>query len=168
MMKSVGFAMIFCAGLLLSFQRISIERHRLDTLQSFCSMLEQFSGLLESEVLPMPELVAKLGGRTKGAGRIFLDILRNNMDRLGEKDFQELWREALEAAPDPGEEARRDLTALGAVLGHYLLEAQKDALHGCILSLRTQAESAREELPHLQRVSIGCSLAAVMLGIVLI
>lgn len=168
MVKSAGFALILCAGTLFSLQRISAEKHRLDTLQSFCGMLEQFSALLESEVLPMPELVEKLEGRTKGAGRFFLEILYGSLDRLGETDFQELWHAALEASPDPGEEARRDLSALGTVLGQYLLEAQKDALQGCILSLRAQADSARAELPRIRRTSIVCSLAAVMLGIVLI
>ena len=167
-MKAAGFVMILTAALLFTLQRLEAERKKADTLRELSALLEQMEALLESEAPPMPELIGRLRLRARGGAEAFLSVLSLSLDRLGERSFSELWREALSACPALPEQARWELERLGAVLGRCTLETQAEALKTARRSLRSLAEQTHRELPEKRRLLLGLALAAALLGIVLI
>lgn len=169
-MKLAGFLLLQLAAVWLACQKIASEKEKLQTLQSFCLLLEQLSGALQSEASPMPELLQTLKRRTDGQAGAFLEALTTSMDALGRLSFQELWCHALEkSALDLDDASRQSLAELGSVLGRYELGVQLDAVSACLTELRKRVSLAETALPRDSRLTLALALSAsAFLGIMLI
>lgn len=169
-MRMVGFVLLQLAALLFALRQIGCKKREEEGLASFCAMLEQLVGLLGSEAAPMPELISALILRSDGCASAFLQTLAGSMDRLGERCFFELWKNALDASSIALEpEDRQTLEELGSVLGRYELETQLRAVESCRTALCRRLDALRQELPQMKRLTLGFSLAAsAFIGIILI
>ena len=170
MKRIVGFALLQAAAVLFAYGRVTDRERENNALRSFSDMLDQLRGLLESDASPMPELLRKLSKCSVGEARYFVDSLNASMNSLGECSFQELWHRALsEQAALPGEQARQELEALGALLGRYDLQSQLDAAAECREKLRQSLEKRQNDHRQDMYLTIGLSLSAsLLLGILLI
>lgn len=170
MTRIAGFLLLQLAAALYAHERVTGKRRELETLRSFCDMLEQLRGLLEIDASPMPELLETLSKRCKGDAALLSKDLAQSMDALGACSFQELWSQALNAyAAKLDSDTLEELDALGTVLGRYDLETQLDAVTTCHTHLRASVDARQLAHPQDMRLTIGVSLsAALLLGILLI
>lgn len=170
MTRLVGFVLLQAAAALFARGRIAETAARTEALRSFCDMLEQLRGLLESDGSPMPALLDILSRRCSGQARAFVRALSTAMDQLGESSFRELWRQALAENAGPlDEDARRALESLGTVLGRYDPATQLDALDTCRLHLRQHLDKRQSSQAQETHLILGLSFSAsLLLGILLI
>lgn len=168
-MKIYGFLLLQLAAFLFASQRVRSRNARAAVLRSFCNMLEQLRGLLETESSPMPELLLTLSKRCDGEALAFINTLRASLDTLGALSFQELWQSALrKSAACEDNAAYHELDSLGGILGRYELPAQLDAVSSCLEALRLYTERTRQKLPGINRLTWGLSFSgAALFGIIL-
>ena len=170
MRRALGFALLLLSAALWASERIQDRAAQNAALRSFCGLLGQLYGLLETEGAPMPELLQTLTERADGAARDFAAALSASLPALGEHSFEALYRAALaqnQIARD--KDARRALEALGAVLGRYELKTQLDAVSGCLAALRRELDKREGEARDAGRLTLGLSLSgAALLGIILL
>ena len=166
----VGFFLVQLAALLYGRGRVLDHLQRTKALRSYCDMLEQLQGLLESDGSPMPALFALLSERTSDEAGAFIIRLTHDMDRLGEQCFQNLWDRALSENSDfLDEEVKRDIETLGAVLGRYDNATQLEAINLCRGHLRRQLEQRLQTQIQDTRVTLALSTSlGLFVGIILI
>ena len=140
MRRALGFALLLLSAALWASERIQDRAAQNEALRSFCGLLGQLYGLLES------------------------------LTALGEQSFEALYRAALAQNPVARDkDARRALEALGAVLGRYELKTQLDAVSGCLAALRRELDKREGEARDAGRLTLGLSLSgAALLGIILL
>lgn len=170
MRRALGFALLLVSAALWAGERIRERTAANENLRSFCALLGQLYGLLETEGAPMPELLHTLTERADGAARDFARSLYASLTQLGEHSFEELYRAALEQNPVARDaDARRALAALGALLGRYELTTQLEAVSGCLAALRRELDKREGEARDSGRLTLGLSLSgAALLGIILL
>ena len=170
MTRLVGFFLLQLAAALYARERISENLQKTDALRDYCDMLEQFRGLLESDGAPMPALFALLSERSSGEAGAFVMLLSHEMDKLGEHHFQNIWQRALtENANCLDKETKRELEALGTVLGRYDHTTQLNAIDTCREHLRRRLEDRQRTENQDKRVTLALSISSSLLvGIILI
>lgn len=170
MTRLAGFLLVQLAAALFARGRIAESAACTGALRSFCNMLDQLRGLLESDGSPMPALLQTLAGRADGAARTFVAALLDGLGSLGSVSFHTLWTQALtETAALLEADMRRELDALGGVLGRYELSTQLDALDHCRRCLRERLEARQRTQAQDTRLTLGLSLSvSLLLGILLI
>ena len=170
MTKVTGFVLLQLSALMFLHRRLLAEKRKAESAASFRDMLEQLLGFLERESSPMPELLQLLQNRVHGVSALFTATLQDSMDMLGEHSFRELWRRALYShSEDMDQELLRILEEPGAVLGHFELARQLDAVGLCLHELRRYCEKQRREQPQKARLAIGLTLSvSLMAGILLL
>ncbi len=170
MTRLAGFLLLQLAAAMFAGKRVADKRSRTEALYSYCDMLGQLRGLLESDGSPMPALLQTLSKRCTGEASAFVGALNIAMTGLGQMSFQEIWRRVL--AENDGlldEEAGKTLEALGGVLGRYDLATELDALDQCRGQLRQRLENMQNAQTQDTRVTWGVALSAsLLLGILLI
>ncbi len=160
-MKLLGAALILAACLGAGAVYALAKRQRMETLQGLWGALGLMEGELETRLSPLPELVRLAAAEAQGQAGAFLDSLSGRLDRLGEAEFAQLWREAAEeqlSALNP--EEREEICRLGLVLGRYELEKQLAALGACRAILRTGLDEAVLRYPGEKRLGLGLGAAA--------
>ena len=169
-MKTAGFILLQLAALLFALKRIALKKRETESLASLCAMLDQLDGLLGSEALPMPELIAELIRRSDREAAAFLESLAASMGGLGQTSFCALWKQAANTALSRMDSnALQMFEELGAILGRFELETQLRAVGACRTALGSRLEELRQELPQIKRLTLGLSLAAsALMGIILI
>lgn len=170
MTRIVGFFLVQLAALLYGRGHVLDHLRQTEALRSYCDMLEQLQGLLESDSSPMPALFALLSERTSDEAGAFILQLTHDMDKLGEQRFQNLWDRALsENSGFLEEDARRDMETLGAVLGRYDNATQLDAINLCRDHLRRRLEQRQQTQIQDTRVTLALSASlGLFVGILLI
>lgn len=170
MRRLAGFVLLQLASALFALRRVTDSRRRTEALRSFCDMLDQLRGLLESDGSPMPALLQTLSGRCGGEAGAFIGMLNASMGSLGRSSFDALWKKALSAcALSIDTDTKRELEALGGVLGRYDMATELDALDTCRRHLRTLLDAHLNAQSQDTRMTIGLSLSAsLLLGILLI
>lgn len=170
MTRIVGFFLVQLAALLYGRGHIRDHLRQTESLRSYCDMLEQLQGLLESDGSPMPALFVLLSERTSDEAGAFVIQLTHEMDKLGEQHFKNLWDRALsENSGFLGEEAKRDIETLGAVLGRYDNATQLDAINLCREHLRRRLEQRQQTQIQDTRVTLALSASlGLFVGILLI
>ncbi len=170
MTRLVGFVLLQLAAALFARGRIAEAAARTEALRSFCDMLEQLRGLLESDGSPMPALLEALSQQCTGQAQAFVRALSAAMDKLGKRSFRELWQQELEQnAGFLEDDAKRELASLGGVLGRYDPATQLDALDTCRLHLRQHLDKRQSGQTQETHLILGLSFSAsLLLGIYLI
>ena len=170
MTRIVGFLLVQLAALLYGREQVLERLRQTEALHSYCDMLEQLQGLLESDGSPMPALLLLLSERTSDEAGSFIIQLTHDMDKLGEQRFQKLWDRALsENSGFLDEESKRDIETLGAVLGRYDNSTQLDAISLCREHLRRRLEQRQQTQIQDTRVTLALSASlGLFVGILLI
>ncbi len=169
-MKLIGFLMITLSSLICGNCYITIKKEREEELESFRFMLELIKGEITSRLCPLTELPQKLFGKVQGKAGIFLQILSLNLEMLGERAFEEIWSESLNACVSEFDDKEYDaINGLGKVLGRYEISLQCTTLDEVINLLTQSLNEERIRLPQMKRLSWGISASAgAMLAIMLI
>lgn len=163
MLKLLGACLVTGGGLWAGLSAAGDLRRRAGALEAWRDAL----GLLESELrftLPaLPELMEALARCARAPAGETFDALAEELDRLGEKPFEELWDAALEA--HPGALSAEDvdvLRRLGRVLGRYGGEDQCRAAQAVRMDLDRRALQVREELERKGKAygTLGAGLGA--------
>ena len=170
MTRIIGFFLVQLAALLYGRGHVLDHLRQTETLRSYCNMLEQLQGLLESDGSPLPALFGLLSERTSDEASAFIIQLTHDMDKLGEQRFQNLWDRALsENAEYLDGESKRDIEALGAVLGRYDNATQLEAINLCREHLRRRLEQRQQTQIQDTRVTLALSASVgLFVGILLI
>lgn len=170
MTRIIGFFLVQLAALLYGRGHILEHFRQTGALRSYCDMLEQLQGLLESDGSPMPALFALLSERSSDEAGAFIKQLTRDMDKLGEQRFQNLWDRALSENSDfLDEEAKRDIETLGAVLGRYDNATQLEAINLCREHLRRRLEQRQQTQIQDTRLTLAISASlGLFVGILLI
>jgi len=141
MLKTFALSLLFLAcggtGALLSRGMLSRVRELERSLQMLASLRAQ----LQFSRPPLPQMLEAVCGQSQRPA-----FLPHCLARMGEGvAFPHAWRAAVEAHAGPGlrEEDRRQLLALGELLGAGDAEGQREALLVQEALLQTQLEQAR-------------------------
>lgn len=160
-MKLTGCILLLCACGALSLGAVQVLKTRVDQLLAFVAALEEMERELQCQLAPMPELLSDVYGYIGGPVGEFFRLCAGRMDRLGERSFAQLWREALEAADlCLEEEDRRLLEELGGSLGRYDSRSQCRALEQTRKRLEENLAEASRRRERLGRVYGALGLAA--------
>ncbi|MCL2343106.1 MAG: stage III sporulation protein AB [Firmicutes bacterium] len=168
-MKLLGALLIIAAGAALGISKYLVLKKRADTLSDLLSALEQMRGEISLRLTPLPELTKLLSERGNAAVRGFFARLSDELERLDEAGFSELWEAALPALTPLGGEDFAALRPLGAVLGRFDAREQETALSRAIAELGERAAQARAALPASAKLYIGLGFGvAAMLAVALV
>lgn len=168
-MKLAGGLLILWAVVWFSYAVLRGKRMRADTLLELSVLMARMCGELETHAAPIPELLAALAPGAGGAGKLFLETLREGLSRLGAVEFSKLWDAAVQTVlPASDTAADRELHLAGMALGRYELRRQCEVLEQCSRELRSDAESVETELSQNRRLLWGLSLAVAALLIILL
>lgn len=147
MVKALGAMLVIGGGLWWGLSRSRELSRRRAAIEAWAEALALLEGELAFSLPAMPELLEGLSRRSRSPAREALSAIRANMDRLGEKSFSQLWREALEAHGEAlAPEDLEQLCRLGGLLSRRGWEDQREAAEAVRISLLAQAEQLREEL----------------------
>lgn len=145
-------------------------RDRVEDLSGLIYGLEGVKRGLLSRTEGLKAMLNDGADQTKGRVRLLFKSLREEMDRLEEGSFRQLWERALRSAPlRCSESDLADLMPLGGVLGSYDLDSQVEALDKAMGALNFRLAEAVERRQSLSRVygTMGVSVG-VLLAIMLI
>ena len=163
-MNVLGLALTILGIVGIALHDCSCRRQRIQTLQELNTALELMEGELGTNNLPMPALCHFLSMQTAGAAARFFSQLAEGLGRLGELSFAELWQEAAEASFQ--NLGRSELETV-VRLGRYELHRQLGAIATCRTALETNLHAARRACPGEQKLTIGLSISAVLLLVIL-
>ena len=132
MLRVVGAVLLIGGTAFLGFSAAAALGRRVRTLRALLGVLELMEREISFRLTPMPDLLEELARRARPPLRELFMRCREGVNRLGEKDLGQLWRDALEQIPLglEGEELGF-LSELGDVLGRYDGEGQRAALERC-------------------------------------
>ena len=168
MLRLIGAALILAGGSGVGIGAARVLKHRSETLSSFLAALDQMEAELTFRLTPMPELLLRLSRETKGPVSEFFFHCREGLSSLGEEPFSKVWNRALQEeslALHP--EDRIPLEQLGAVLGQYDVEGQKNAMEGIRYRLGICLDTARESQGKIGRVYRALGISASVLCVLL-
>lgn len=129
MLKALGSLFLLGGALALGMAPAMELSRRLSALEAWGEALALLERELAFTSSDMPVLLNRVAGGSRSPVREWARTVLKSLDRLGEKDFGEIWREGLEKVPGalfPGE--LEILARLGNTLGRYDRESQLKAL----------------------------------------
>ncbi len=168
MLRLIGAALILVGGGGVGMGAARELGRRSETLSSFLAALDQMEAELSFRLTPMPELLGRLSAESKGPVSAFFSRCREGLSSLGDTPFSQVWNQALQEeklALLP--EDRIPLEQLGAVLGQYDVEGQRNAMEGIRHRLGTCLETARETQGKIGRVYRALGISAGVLCVLL-
>ena len=169
MRKPAGALMIvaafFCAGMTL----VKAKKEHLHTLRELCAALLSLHAELDARCSSLSDALGALRPMSGVCGSFFACV-REELPRLGELTFSEIWSSA--AARTLSclcADERAELAALGHTLGAYSLQEQLTAIELCRKKLERRSAAAEKELSDYSRTCLGvCSALGILLAVVLI
>lgn len=168
-MRIIGAFLAFCACGAIGVMRIFAERKRIDLLTALCGAFSVMKAELSAHLTALPDLAKMLSQQGKGDAADFFSALDARMDALGKCCFDEIWREsAAETLCLLKEDELQEVLNVGAVLGRGELEMQLNAIDRCVSSLYAVLEGARTQQPQQSKLTLGVSLAAGTLIVVML
>lgn len=168
-MRIIGAVLAFGACGAIGVMRIFAERGRIELLTSLCDAFTFMKAELSAHLTALPELAKMLSQRGKGDAADFFSALDARMNALGKCCFDEIWREsATETLCLLKEDELQEVLSVGAVLGRGELEMQLNAIDRCVSSLYAALKRARTQHPQQRKLTLGVSLAAGTLIVVML
>ena len=170
MTKALGAAAIVFACLLAACARMREKRERIARLLSLRDSLLFLRRELSERRRGMRELFFELARReeTEPTG-MFYRRLGEEMRRLGESSFSEIWASALRSElAEWGETVTDTLRPLGNCLGGSEAERQCTELARAAEELDRQSRGEREALVRERKLSYGLSLSAGALIVIML
>ena len=169
-MKFLGFVLVTVSSAVCGLCYCTGKSEHVNDLRSFCLMIEIMQGEITYRLSPLPELAVSVSERVQGRASNFLSVLSLNLNFLGEKDFDRIWCESLEACrPELDEKELEAIAALGKILGRYDVNTQSEAISVSLTYLRSKLNKESSELPQLKKLSLSVSMSAgALLAILLV
>lgn len=161
--------MIVAAFLYAGLTLVKSKREHLHTLRELCTALWALHAELNTRCSSLPEAIDTLRAG-KGKCGDFFGCVREDLGRLGERTFSEIWSAAAEHTLSPcSADEKAALTALGHTLGAYTLQEQLAAIELCRKKLENNCAAAEKELADYSRSCLGiCSALGIILSVILI
>ena len=169
MIKLLGVVLVAGGAAAMGHAAIERLRTRAAALRALADALELMERELCFRLAPMPELFGELAGRTQRPADRFFRQCAQGLDELPRRSLKELWRAA--AAENLPALRRGDLAvllSLGAVLGRYSGEEQRQAISRAAAELRQILAAADGERRQQSRVYTALSIAAGGLLVILL
>ena len=168
MIREGGAALVLGAWGYLGWRRMRWYSCRTDALWDLALGLERLAGELEDRTGELPDLLERLSAEESWSGRLF-GCCRAQLERLGEQPLARLWEDGVRGAQLPlSREEGEVLLRLGAVLGRYDRERQRDAVDRTAQTFRTWAEQAAREHREQGKLSVMlCAAAGAVLVLML-
>jgi len=118
-----------------------VLRRREHTARDFAARLEQLGAILSFKMDSIPAAIEELLRGEADMTTPFFTMCLVNMEQLGSLSFCEIWSRAMESAHIClGSRERREVMALGEIIGRYGVEAQLNAIMSCVYRLRSLAD----------------------------
>ncbi len=145
-MKLIGIICLLAGATGIGIAATVQLNYQVTVLRSLKDSLASMERELTFKLMPMTELLRKLGQEASSPSNQFFVRCYEGLDRLGEKTFQEIWCDALdqEESLSLSGDSRQIMMRLGSVLGRYDSEEQRIALR-----------QAQDELGECLRVADG-------------
>ncbi len=169
-MRTVGAAAVLLASFGIGCLSVCQMQMHLRTLREIRDALLFLRGELAFKQVALPELIRNGCRYTKGEANDFFLALTDEISRLGEKCFHELWEETVERRLFRlSEPEKRELITMGRQLGCTALPQQLSALDACIHALSETLEREEDEYRRERkaRVALPASVGAVLLILLL-
>ena len=99
MLRVVGAVLLIGGTAFLGFSAAAALGRRVRTLRVLLGVLELMEREISFRLTPMPDLLEELARRARPPLRELFMRCREGVNRLGEKDLGQLWRDALEQIP---------------------------------------------------------------------
>lgn len=147
MAKLLGALLLMGGGLWWGLGRARELSRRQAALAAWAEALALLEGELAFSLPDMPQLLEKLSREAASPAGEALEAVWLGLDRLGEKSFSQLWRQAVTEHPGAlAPEELEQLCRLGAQLSGRGWQDQRKAAETVRSSLLAQGERVREEL----------------------
>lgn len=153
MIRMVGAVLLTGGAAALGFGAVRRLEQRVQELSQLWAGLSLIRRELGWRLTPLPELLRRAAGETKGAVSDFFRLCSVGAGRLNGRPFRQIWQQGLECVSLRLEET--DLEALeqvGSVLGRYDSENQQKALDQALERLAEQRRQAAEQRSRLGKV----------------
>jgi len=137
----------------LGFGAVRRLERRVQELNQLWVGLSMIRRELGWQLTPLPELLRRAAGETKGAVSDFFRLCAVGAGRLNGRPFRQIWQQGLECVNLRLEEDDLEaLEQLGGVLGRYDEEHQQKALEQALSRLEEQRRQAVDHRARLGRV----------------
>lgn len=153
MIRMVGAVLLTGGSAALGFSAVRHLERRVQDLSRMTVGLEVVKRELQWRMAPLPELMERAAKEVKGRPGEFFRLCCQGAAHLNGRGFEQIWREALEAAQLRLEPS--DLTLLeqlGGIMGRYDGDSQREALDRILIRLEEQRKEAAEQRSRLGKV----------------
>jgi len=153
MIRMVGAVLLTGGAAALGFGAVRRLERRVQELNQLWVGLSMIRRELGWQLTPLPELLRRAAGETKGAVSDFFRLCAVGAGRLNGRPFRQIWQQGLECVNLRLEEDDLEaLEQLGGVLGRYDEEHQQKALEQALSRLEEQRRQAVDHRARLGRV----------------
>ena len=170
MLRFLGAVLLMGGASAIGFSAAAHLRARVACLRAFTGAVEYLEREMAFRLTPIPLLFDMLARSASAPAAGFFARCSRELERIGEKPLNLLWREALEKSSLPIEDDEEQVLAeLGDVLGRYDGDAQREAFALAHARLDRMLERAEEERDRLEKVygALGLSAGAFLLLLLL-
>ncbi len=160
-MKIPGILAVFAAFLGLGITQLRNMKREMRCLDGLARGVTAIRAELASRLCPMDELLTTAAERAGGEAGLFFHCVLDSLTELNTRSFSALWTDACSGSlPALSEENRRQLEALGGMLGRYGVDEQMAACDSYLRFCLDALEDARDHYPERRRLSLALSAAA--------
>lgn len=164
-MKNAGLILIFLSSLVFGFEMNRPGKQRIELLEKLCRSLELLHAEMSSRPGSIEALCSLLAADISGAAEFFGKITEN-MDKLGNQSFQEIWTTCIETKLSYlNSDDQYAMKSLGAVLGSYELSEQLASISACRNRLYNNLVELKAVYPANRKMYLGisCSVGAMLI-----
>ena len=164
MRKVLGCLLIICAGLSIPIRGLRSAKARTELLTQIDQALQLMELELSSGYRDLTDILEFLSERTQKDTKVFFLSLVRSLDSLGEQSFRQLWETSVHhSLRTLNSDDREKIASLGAVLGRYDLQQQREEISRCRWELNSEAKRMNEAWPAKVKLSLGVGLGSAIL-----
>ena len=168
-MKLTGALFCVTAFLFAGFSYLETEKRKLKACSGLSDALTVMKNELCAKLLPLRELAERAEDSAEGCVKLFFRSILDDFDRIGERDFSEIWKKAAEESfAFFSTEQLEKLCRPAALLGKSAGETQAEALEETALYFRTEAERIKGKMPERRKLAIGLSACMGLLMVIVL
>ena len=170
MLKLTGAAAILCSALLAAVSFMHGERGRLEDIATLRALLLRLRRDICERMLPLPEIIASLKeDGDKGCAALFIRVLSERMERIGDEELASIWSAAAEETLSPlGEKSALAVRGLALVVGGSDTEALSRAVELCCSELAAEESGGRARLKERSRLCVGLAMCAGIFTVIML
>lgn len=159
-MKTIGLFMIAVSFILFALIKLDTYRKRLGALQNAIMLSQCLKRELSTLPAALPDMLKNVAKGSAAKTSLMFEKISNDMNFLGEKNFQEIWQENMDSFfPELTGNELYELKKLGAYLGACPVDMQISYISFCenyFVEIHCRENS---EFPQLIKLHLGLSAA---------